>query len=124
ILVFLNSFQIVWGQDDSKSCFTFDTTTAIWSQISPYFTPPSKYIGRYGEYRSPLIFYNNKDTVKTAADWQRRRKEIKDRWMEMMGEWPPFLKKQHLTIIDSIHRDNFMQYKVQFYWVPEQLTTG
>jgi dienelactone hydrolase len=42
----------------------------------------------------------------------------------MMGEWPPLLKDQHLTIIDSTRRDGFSQYRVRFYWTPDQQTKG
>ena len=47
----------------------------------------AEYVGNYGNYRSPLKFYDG-NTVKTKADWQKRRVEIKDKWMNMMGEWP------------------------------------
>src|SRR5699024_1655379 len=90
---------------------------AIWGKISPYFSPPEKYKGKYDHYRSPLKFYNG-DTVATPQDWAKRRKEIRQRWMKMMGEWPPLLTKQKLKILDSMRRDGFMQYQVQFYWTP------
>lgn len=53
-----------------------------WNEILQYFTPPTEYQNNYGDYRLPLEFYNG-DTVKTKADWQRRRTEIKSRWMEI-----------------------------------------
>ena len=59
----------------------------LWNDISQYFVPPAEYVGNYGNYRSPLKFYDG-NTVKTKADWQKRRVEIKDKWMNMMGEWP------------------------------------
>lgn len=96
---------------------------AIWKRISPYFSPPSKYKGKYGHYRSPLICYNG-DTVETPLQWEKRRKEILTQWNKMMGEWPPLLKDQHFTLLDSVHRDGFMQYRVQFCWVPDQQTKG
>jgi len=96
---------------------------AIWEKISPCFHPPAKYKGDYGRYHSPLKFYNG-DTVATAQDWQKRRKEILTRWNKMMGEWPPLLKDQHLTLIDSTRRDGFTQYRVRFYWTPDQQTKG
>lgn len=96
---------------------------AIWKKISPYFSPPAKFKGQYGNYRSPLKFYNG-DTVKTPLQWDKRRKEILTRWNKMMGEWPPLLKNQSMEALDSMHRDGFMQYHVQSYWTPNQKTKG
>lgn len=96
---------------------------AIWKKISPYFSPPEKYKGNYGDYRSPLKFYNG-DTVNTPLQWDNRRKEILSQWHKMMGKWPPLLTNQRMDVLDSIRRDGFMQYKVQFYWTPNQMTKG
>lgn len=95
----------------------------IWSQIDTFFSPPEKWEHDLGPYRSPLVFYNG-DAVKSKKDWQARRKEIRSTWMDMMGEWPPFLEDQKLTLVDSVHRENFMQYKVEFNWTPSEKTYG
>ena len=47
-----------------------------WDLIAPYFTPPEAWRGKFGDYRSPLLF-NDGTKVETPADWQRRRTEIK-----------------------------------------------
>ena len=91
------------GQDCPSLC----------QNISPFFAPPTKYRAQYGSYRSPLKFYNGKE-VKTAKDWERRRKEIKDQWMKMMGAWPPLLTEQKMTLLDSTQKEGFVQYKVHF----------
>ena len=62
--------------------------------IDPYFTPPVEFKDNYGDYRSPLKFYNG-DTVRTKQDWREHQEEIRNRWMEMMGEW-------HLVIDDRL----------------------
>ena len=41
-----------------------------------------------------------------------------------MGEWPEFLTEQKLTIIDSVQKEGFMQYKVSFNWLPNEQTEG
>ncbi len=94
-----------------------------WETILPYFTPPEEYKNQYGDYRSPFLFYNG-DTVKTKADWQKRRIEIKDKWMEMMGEWAPLLTNQKFEIISQEQREDFTQYKVRFFWTPNAQTEG
>jgi len=99
-----------------------DSRTA-WSEIDTFFTPPPQFAGVYGDFHSPLKFYDGQE-VKTAAQWEVRRKEIRDRWMSLMGEWPPFLEDQELTIIDSQPRENFIQHRVRFRWLPHEETEG
>ena len=96
---------------------------AIWGQIATYFEPPSEYKNVYGDYRSPLLFYNG-DSVKTKKDWQKRRAEIRSRWMDLMSEWPAIMTEQHFEIIDTVYREDFTQHTVRFYWTPNQQTEG
>lgn len=95
----------------------------IWKKIAPYFSPPAEFTGNYGDYRSPLIFYDG-HRVKTKRDWKERRKEIFARWQRLMGEWPPLFKEQRLRVLDSTHREDFMQYRVSLYWTPNERTEG
>lgn len=71
-----------------------------WNNIKDYFSPPTIYKDIYGNYRS-LLLLNNGDTVRNAADWNKKRKEIKDTWTSLMGEWPPIIKNQNLEILDT-----------------------
>lgn len=95
----------------------------LWEQIATYFDPPAEYKNVYGDYRSPLLFYNG-DTVKTKNDWQIRRAEIRSKWMGLMGEWPAIMTNQHVEIIDTVYREDFTQHAVQFCWTPNQQTEG
>lgn len=94
-----------------------------WNKIKPYFNPPKEFKDQYGNYRSPLLFYNG-DTVKTKQDWQKRHTEIYHQWMSMMGDWPPLITNQKFEYLDSIKRENFIQYKIRFYWTPNDQTEG
>jgi len=94
-----------------------------WHEITPYFTPPDQFKNEFGDYRSPLVFYNG-DPVKTPSDWSKRRKEIHDAWMQMMGEWPPFIEDSRLEYLDSVSKDGYVEYKVRFEWLPSGTTTG
>ncbi|MBX2923454.1 MAG: sialidase [Chitinophagaceae bacterium] len=87
------------------------------------FSVPERYRNDDGGYRSPLVFYNGKK-VKNARDWGKRRTEILARWHSMMGQWPPLMKDQELRIVDSTTRENLMQYRVRFYWTPNEETEG
>lgn len=89
-----------------------------WEQISKYFSVPSEYSGKYGSYRSPMLFSNG-EPVKTKADWKKRRKEIKKEWLDAIGQWPPLIGSQDFEICETTIRDNFFQHKVRFRWMPE-----
>lgn len=95
----------------------------VWEKIAPFFSPPDEYKEKYGTFRSPLRFYDGHQ-VKTSEDWKKRREEILARWNKLMGEWPPLLSDQKIKILDSTRRDGFDQYRVQFYWTPDEQTEG
>ncbi|WP_236974778.1 S9 family peptidase [Membranihabitans maritimus] len=95
----------------------------IWKEIDTYFIPPEKLKSEFGDFRSPLQFYDG-ESVGTAKEWGDRRREIKEQWMEMMGEWPPFIKDQEFTITESQRRENFIQHTVTFKWTPNETTKG
>lgn len=94
-----------------------------WNKISAYFIPPERFENQFGSYRSPLKFYNG-ETVSTKEEWQKRREEIRNRWMSLMGEWPPVIKNQRLEIVETVRREDFTQHRVRFYWTPNQQTEG
>lgn len=94
-----------------------------WQRIEDFFSPPEAYMSELGSYRSPLKFYNG-DTVQSAADWPARRSEILERWHGMMGPWPEVITDQELEIVDSIQQNGYMEYRVRFRWLPDELTQG
>jgi hypothetical protein len=118
-LIFID-FGLLTGQSVSNNR---DNTDSRREKISSFFQPPEEFRVRYGDYRSPLRFYDG-DTVKTREDWMRRRQEILDRWNDMMGEWPPFIKKQKPEILGTEQKEGFMQYRIRFLWLPDQKTEG
>ncbi|MEO5996624.1 MAG: prolyl oligopeptidase family serine peptidase [Chitinophagaceae bacterium] len=94
-----------------------------WKEISMFFSPPKEFKNNYGAYRSPLKFYDG-HTVKTTKDWNQRRTEILNQWNELMGNWPALLTDQQMKILDTVPRDGFTQYRVSFYWTPNEETYG
>lgn len=94
-----------------------------WRTIAPYFYPPKEYEYSFHGYRTPLQFYDG-SPVKDKADWKKRREEIRSRWTKMMGEWPPVLNQQEFEFIGKEKREDFMQYRVRFYWTPNEQTEG
>jgi len=95
----------------------------IWKAIAADFVPPKEFAGDYGDFRSPLKFYDGRE-VKDAEDWGKRRAEILQRWHGMMGEWPPLFEDQQLEIVSSGQRENFTEHKVRFRWLPNEVTDG
>ena len=94
-----------------------------WFSIAPYMHPPKEYEYRFHGYRTPLQFYDG-TVVKNKDDWNKRREEIRSRWMEMMGEWPPIIKGQQFNIVESTRREDFTQQRVRFFWTPNEETEG
>jgi hypothetical protein len=81
-------------------------------KIAPFFTPPLEFADDFGDYRSPLKFYDGRQ-AKTAEDWQARRREILARWHDITGPWPPLLEKPKIEYVEKEHRENFTQHRVR-----------
>lgn len=96
---------------------------SLWNRIAGHFEPPRSYQKEFGDFRSPLKFYDGR-TVKDPEDWYERRAEIKQHWHELMGEWPEFLTDQKLHIIDTVPKEKYIQYRVSFDWLPNKKTQG
>lgn len=91
--------------------------------LSPLFSPPAEYAGQLGGFRSPLKFDDGRE-VKTPADWAKRRQEIRQHWMEVMGPWPPLLEKPRLTILEKTPRENFTQCRIEVEIAPGRMSAG
>lgn len=99
------------------------TKKDIWNRIRTCFVPPDILKNQYAGYRSPLLFYNG-DSVKTKQEWQKRRVEIRNRWMSLMGNWPPLINEQRIEILATEQREDFIQHRVRFHWMPNRQTEG
>src|SRR5450759_4564419 len=107
-------FIIILGVSVNMKSQTLSNKNAdaqtLWGKISPFFSPPAEFKDKYGDYRSPLKFYNGQ-MVKSPEDWKKRREEILDRWNEMMGVWPPFIKNQKMEILETTRKDGYTQHR-------------
>ena len=86
-------------------------------KIAPYLQPPKELASEFGSYRSPLKFDDGSE-VKTAADWQKRRAEIKKYWHGLMGEWPALLEKPKVELGEQEQRDTVTQHKLKIETAP------
>src|SRR5690606_34036649 len=93
----------------------------LWKEIEPYFEPAPDFKNEFGDYRSPLKFYNG-STVASPQDWKKRREEITTQWHKMMGEWPKIITDQEFEYIESTERENIVQQKIRFKWLPNHYT--
>lgn len=123
LLIFLFLFPQINTNGQPPTSSSIAAKSKSWELIDTFFSPPEKWEEEYGDFRSPLRFYNG-DTVRNSQDWDKRREEIREIWMDMMGHWPPFMTDQSLEIIDSVHRENFIQFTIEFFWTPNDKTRG
>ena len=96
---------------------------ATWNRLKPYFEPPAEFAQQFGEYSSPLKFYDG-TPVKDAADWARRRQEILDRWNGLLGKWPALIERPQLERLESTRRDNFTQHRIRVEVARGQMLDG
>ncbi len=94
-----------------------------WKKIAPFFQPPAEFVAKLGSYRSPLMFHDGAP-VKSAGDWQRRRKEILDAWHDLMGPWPPVIEKPKVEVLERSQRDGLTQLHVRLEIAKNQTSDG
>ena len=90
-----------------------------WKRIEGYFKPPKRFASDLGNYRSPLQFTDG-SWVMSAAEWPRRRAELKSQWQQLLGKWPPLNENPQVEILESSRREDFVQHRVRFAWLPAQ----
>jgi len=106
----------------AKQAFSVPSSEGqLWSKIAPFFTPPSQFARDFGNYKSPLSFYDG-TPVKTPSQWPKRRQEILTWWHGMMGAWPPLLDKPKIEYLGKTRGDNFTQHKVSIEIAPDHRT--
>ncbi len=90
-------------------------------KITPFFSPPEKYADKFGDYRSPLKFYDG-TPVNTKEDWWKRREEIKKKWHELMNPWPLLIANPNIEYVSKEKRENFIQHMVDVEIAPDHRT--
>jgi dienelactone hydrolase len=87
--------------------------------LAPYFHPPKELAADFGTFHSPLKF-DDGTAVKIAADWQKRRAEIRNYWRGLMGEWPALIEKPKVELGEKERRDTVTQYKLKIETAPSR----
>ncbi|HLJ54629.1 MAG TPA: prolyl oligopeptidase family serine peptidase [Chthonomonadaceae bacterium] len=68
------------------------------------FAPPPEFVGKFGGYRSPLLFEDGR-RVGRAEQWQARRREILAEWTRLMGPWPAVIASPQVAVLRSKKAD-------------------
>ena len=71
---------------------------ATFERLVPYLAPPQEYAGQRQSLRS-LLKFEDGQTVRSAADWGRRKMEIRALWMDSLGVWPEVLLHPKLEVL-------------------------
>jgi dienelactone hydrolase len=87
-------------------------------RLQPFYRPPAEFAGQFGPYRSPLKFADG-TSVTAAADWPRRRAELKELWELRLGAWPPLVERPVVTIVETDEKEGFTQHHVAVQISPE-----
>ncbi|MBM3981449.1 MAG: sialidase [Planctomycetes bacterium] len=82
------------------------------AKIALHFAPSAELAKEFGAYRSPLKFDDGTE-VRVAADWPKRRAEIKKYWHDLMGAWPALIEKPKVELGAKEDRDGVTQYKLK-----------
>jgi hypothetical protein len=91
--------------------------------IAPLFAPPDKLKGDFGKY-APLLVFTNGAPVRSAADWEKRRAEIRFEWEREIGRWPELIAQPKLEYISTTNRESFKQHRVRVEIAPGVMHDG
>lgn len=117
-IVVVSAFMVIAA---SRASLQSEEPASPPAAIASYFSPPEAWKNDLGDYRSPLKFSNG-EMIKTAADWQKRRLEIRNQWDAYLGKWPKLLTKPEVEVLETKHRKNCTQHKIRFAWTPNEKT--
>ncbi len=86
-------------------------------KLAPLFAAPA--IQPRADLRSPLLF-DDGTPVRTAADWERRRKEIRTAWDRILGPWPPLVMKPEVRDLGTQQQDGYTRQTIDFQIAPDR----
>ena len=84
---------------------------------------PFEFANKLAELPSPLVFKDG-SSVKSSADWQRRRDEVLKDWHGIMGEWPPIVVHPKMDVLETTVRGDIAQRRIRVQIAPDQSCDG
>ncbi|WP_145368755.1 dienelactone hydrolase family protein [Maioricimonas rarisocia] len=82
------------------------------ADLQSFFQPPPEYAGDFGDFLSPLKFYDGRE-VTSAEQWPARRREIRQRWDAIIGEWPPLIETPNVEHVATTKRGEITQHQLR-----------
>jgi lysophospholipase L1-like esterase len=124
LLFFGESITYEQGVHQNENTFSHQLKKMIyWNDLAPYFSIPYEYEEAEGDFKDPFIF-NDSTRVSTLEDWEKRRKEIFNSWQENLGVWPDLIVNPNFEVLATENKEDYIQKRIRFEWVPEQMTEG
>ncbi|MFM8617843.1 MAG: alpha/beta hydrolase family protein [Opitutaceae bacterium] len=93
------------------------------ADLRVFFSPPAAIQAPAPELRSPLRFDDGRP-VTSAADWAKRREEIRRYWHERMGTWPALVERPRVEISETQVRGGVIQHRVEIEVAPGVMQHG
>lgn len=87
------------------------------------FHPAAEFAGEFGSFRSPLLFEDG-TPVQTQDDWTRRRGEIRDKWLKLLGGSFDLLPAPKVHFLEKELRENFTEHRVEVDVAPGRKVVG
>ena len=110
--------RLALGLVAAATCsFARAATPPPFTQVPPEFAAP------LASLRSPLLFKDGR-TVKTPADWRKRRAEILADWHRILGAWPPVVEHPRIEVLETTARGDITQRRVRVQIAPDQTADG
>lgn len=94
-----------------------------WEKLIPYFSVPFDFLDDFGGYTSPLMTEDG-SPITTLEDWEVQRVKIREKWNDLLGEWPAPITNPSFEVLEEQAMDTYLQQKIRFEWVPGQYTDG
>jgi hypothetical protein len=92
-----------------------------WAKLAPHFRVPAEFKDDLGSLRTVMKFDDGRP-VRTAEDWKARRQEIRKRWHEALGAWPPLLEKPIATVLKTEEVEGFVRQQLELEIAPGRKT--
>jgi hypothetical protein len=92
-------------------------------ELAALFSPAAEFQNNFGQYKSLLVFSNG-SPVRSAADWEKRRAEIRAEWESHIGRWPELVARPKLEYLSTTNRESFQQHRVRVEVAPGVLQEG
>ena len=81
-------------------------------RLAPWLVPPLEHAGLRQPLRS-LLQFEDGGMVRSAADWGRRKKEIRAQWMAALGAWPEVLTHPRLEVLRETDLPGYTRKRVR-----------